>query len=42
MDGFGGLMLSKLSQSEKDKHCMICGSEKIQQTSEYFKKAADS
>ena len=40
-----GIMLSEISQTEKDKHCMIsliCGILKIQQTSEYNKKEADS
>ena len=40
-----GIMLSEISQTEKDKHCMIsltCGIQKIQQTSEYSKKEADS
>ena len=40
-----GIMLSEISQTEKDKYCMtslICGSYKIQQTSEYNKKEADS
>ena len=39
-----GIMLSEISQAEKDKYCMIslmCG-KKIQQTSEYNKKEADS
>ena len=36
----GGTMLSEISQTEKDKYCMIslaCGILKIQQTSEYNK-----
>ena len=40
-----GVMLSEVSQTEKDKYCMISlmgGIENIQQTSEYNKKAADS
>ena len=35
-----GIMLSEISQTEKDKYCMIsltCGILKIQQTSEYNK-----
>ena len=39
------IMLSAISQMEKDKYCMtspICGIYKIQQTSEYNKKEADS
>ena len=39
------IMLSEISQTEKDKYCMIsliCGILKIQQTSEYNKKEADS
>ena len=38
-------MLSKISQTQKDKNCMIsfiCESKKIQQTSEYNKKETDS
>ena len=37
----GGTMLSEISQTEKDKYCMIslaCGILKIQQTSEYNKR----
>ena len=40
-----GIMLSEISQTEKDKYCMIsfiCGILKIQQTSEYNKIEADS
>ena len=40
-----GIMLSGISQTEKDKYCMlslICGILKIQQTGEYTKKEADS
>ena len=39
------IILSKVSQTEKDKYCMIsliCGISKIQQTGEYNKKEADS
>ena len=39
------IMLRELSETEKDKYCMIsliCGIQKIQQTSEYNKKEADS
>ena len=39
-----GIMLSEISQTEKDKYCMIsliCGILKIQQTSEYNKKETD-
>ena len=39
-----GIMLSEMSQTEKDKYCMIalvCGISKIQQTSEYNQKEAD-
>ena len=41
-----GIMLNKVSQKDKDKYCMIsliCRflKKKIQQTSEYNKKAAD-
>ena len=39
------ITLSEISQTEKDKYYMIsliCGILKIQQTSEYNKKAADS
>ena len=39
-----GIMLSEISQTEKDKYCMvslICGIWKIQQASEYNKKEAD-
>ena len=38
-------MLSEIHQTEQDKYCMIplmCGIEKIQQTSEYDGKEADS
>ena len=38
-------MLSEISQSEKNKYCMIsliCGILKIQQISEYNEKEADS
>ena len=38
-------MLSEISQTEKDKYCMIsliCGIQKIQQTSECNKKEVDS
>ena len=38
-------MLSEISQTEKDKYCMISlirGMEKIKQTSEYNKKETDS
>ena len=37
-----GIMLSEISQTEKDKYCitsLICGIWKTQQTSEYDKKA---
>ena len=40
-----GIILSEVSQTEKDKYCMISlirGILKIQQTSEYNKKEADS
>ena len=40
-----GIILSEISQTEKDKYCMIsliCGILKIQQTIEYNKKEADS
>ena len=40
-----GTMLSEVSQTVKDNYCMmslICGIYKIQQTSEYNKKEADS
>ena len=40
-----GTVLSEISQTEKDKYCMksvIYGMQKIQQTSEYSKKEADS
>ena len=40
-----GIMLSEISQTEKDKYCMVSlifGILKIQQTSEYNKKEADS
>ena len=39
-----GIMLSEMSQTEKDKYCMIalvCEISKIQQTSEYNQKEAD-
>ena len=39
-----GIILSEISQTEKDKYCMvslICGIWKIQQASEYNKKEAD-
>ena len=39
------IMLSEISQTEKEKYCMIaliCRVQKIQQTSEYNKKEADS
>ena len=39
------IKLSEMSQTEKDKYCMmslICGIQKIQQTSEWNKKEADS
>ena len=39
------MMLSEITQAEKDKCCMIsllCGIKKIQQTSDYNKKEADS
>ena len=43
---FKGIMLSEISQTEKDKCCMIsfiCGIQNIiQQTSEYNRKEADS
>ena len=38
-------MLNEISQTEKDSYCMIsltCGIKKIQPTSEYNKKEADS
>ena len=38
-------MLSEVSQTEKNKYCIIsltCGIQKIQQTNEYNKKEADS
>ena len=44
MNGLGSFQ-SEISQTEKDKYCMIlvkCGIKKIQQTSEYNKKEADS
>ena len=40
MDGLKGIMLSEISQTEKDKHCMlslICGILKIKQMNEYNK-----
>ena len=40
-----GIMLSEISWTEKDKYCMVslvCGIWKIQQSSEYNKKEADS
>ena len=40
-----GIMLSEISQTEKDRYCMvslICGILKIQQISEYNKKQTDS
>ena len=40
-----GITLSEISQTEKDKYCMIsliCGIWKIQQIREYNKKEADS
>ena len=40
-----GVMIGEISQIEKDKYCiisLICGTEKIQHTSEYNKKEADS
>ena len=40
-----GIMLNEISQTEKDSYCMIsltCGIKKIQPTSEYNKKEADS
>ena len=40
-----GIMLSEISQREKDKYCMISlihGIQKIQQTSEYNRKEADT
>ena len=40
-----GIMLSEISQTEKDKYCMIsltCGIKKIKQTSEHNKKETDS
>ena len=40
-----GIILSGISQSEKDKFCMIsliCGMYKIQQTGEYTKEGIDS
>ena len=40
-----GIMLSEISQTKKDKYCMISPnveSKKIQPTSEYSKKEADS
>ena len=40
-----GIMLSEINQTEKDKYCMISliyGILKMQQTSEYNKKEADS
>ena len=40
-----GIMLSEMSQTEKDKYCMIpliCGILKVRQTSECNKKEADS
>ena len=45
MNGFGGIMLTEISQTEKEKHDMIvriCGIEKIQQTSDYNKKKKES
>ena len=44
VNGLGSFQ-SEISQTEKDKYCMIlvkCGIKKIQQTSEYNKKEADS
>ena len=40
-----GIILSEVSQTEKDKYCMIslkCGIQTIKQTSEYNKKETDS
>ena len=40
-----GIMLSEISQTEKDKYCMIslmCGIKKIQQNSKYNTKEEDS
>ena len=42
---FENIMLSEISQTQKDKYCIIsfiCESKKIQQTSEYNKKETDS
>ena len=43
--GLEDIMLSEISQTEKDKYCtqsLICGIQTIQQTTEYNKKEADS
>ena len=43
--GLEGIMLSEISQTEKDNYCRISlmwGKQKIQQTSKYNKKGADS
>ena len=40
-----GIMLSEISQTERDKYCMIspiCGIQKTQQTNEYNKKESES
>ena len=40
-----GIRLSEISSKEKDKYCiisLICGIQKIKQTSEYNKKETDS
>ena len=42
--GLVGIMLSEVSQRERDKYCvisLICGNWKIQNSSEYFKEEAD-
>jgi len=44
MNELGGYYVSEISQTEKDKYCMrslICGMEKIKQTSECDKKEPD-
>ena len=41
MDGPGKIMLSEISQAEKDKYCMLsllCGIQKIKQINVYLKK----
>ena len=43
MDGLKGIMLSEISQTEKDQYCTVsltCGIKKIQQMRDYNKKEA--